>query len=104
MVGHVSVEVAKTVLEVADVAWTAVERCHHHSHEATESPPEVNLRGDLDMETLSSENERLRQLLEKNLNLLQEISCSPTLLHDCPSDVCNSFLFRFPFLYLFWGN
>ncbi|KAL0369252.1 UNVERIFIED_CONTAM: hypothetical protein Scaly_1144100 [Sesamum calycinum] len=88
MVGHMSMEVAKTVLEVADVAWTAVECCHNHHHE-TPPAPEVKERGDLDIEALRSENERLRKLLQNNLNLLQQISSSPTLLHDCPSDVCE---------------
>ncbi|KAL3615833.1 hypothetical protein CASFOL_040127 [Castilleja foliolosa] len=32
-------EVAKTVLEVAEVAWTAVETCHHHHHHETASSP-----------------------------------------------------------------
>ncbi|KAL3627083.1 cyclin [Castilleja foliolosa] len=32
-------EVAKTVLEVAKVAWTAVETCHHHHHHETASSP-----------------------------------------------------------------
>ncbi|KAL0391737.1 UNVERIFIED_CONTAM: hypothetical protein Sradi_2396500 [Sesamum radiatum] len=86
MVGHMSMEVAKTVLEVADVAWTAVECCHNHHHE-TPPAPEVKERGDLDIEALRSENERLRKLLQNNLNLLQQISSSPTLLHDCPSDL-----------------
>ncbi|KAI3460583.1 hypothetical protein Pfo_017246 [Paulownia fortunei] len=92
MVGHVSMEVAKTVLEVADVAWTAVECCHHRHHDTTPSPPEIKEREDLDIETLRSENERLRKLLEKNLNLLQQISSSPTLLHNCPSDLYDRLL------------
>ncbi|KAL6522192.1 hypothetical protein OROMI_032069 [Orobanche minor] len=92
MVGHVSMEVAKTVLEVADVAWTAVERCHHHHDDTTPSLPGIKERGDFDIETLRSENERLRKLLEKNLILLQQISSSRTLLHDCPSDLHNRIL------------
>lgn len=85
-------EVAKTVLEVADVAWTAIESCNHHRHHEL-SPPETKETGDMDIETLRSENERLHQLLEKNLSLLQEISNSSTLMHDCPADVCNLFPF-----------
>ncbi|KAK6115579.1 hypothetical protein DH2020_007848 [Rehmannia glutinosa] len=92
MVAHVSMEVAKTVLEVADVAWTAVEHCHHHHRDTTPSQPEIKERGDFDIETLRSENERLRLLLEKNLNLLQQISSSPTLLHNCPSDLHDRLL------------
>ncbi|KAL3634770.1 hypothetical protein CASFOL_021824 [Castilleja foliolosa] len=92
MVGHVSMDVAKTVLEVADVAWTAVETCHHHHHhETASSPPGIKEIG-ISIEALSSENERLRQLLEKNLNLLQQISSSSTLLHNCPSDLHDRIL------------
>ncbi|GER38723.1 hypothetical protein STAS_15257 [Striga asiatica] len=88
MAGHLSLEVAKTVMEVADVAWAAVECCHHHrDHDSTPSPPATEERRDFDTETLRSDNERLRQLLEKNLNLLHQISCSPALLHNCPSDL-----------------
>ncbi|KAI3464502.1 hypothetical protein Pfo_021165 [Paulownia fortunei] len=92
MVSHVSMEVAKTVLEVADVAWTAVESCHHHHHETTPSLPEIKERGDSVIGTLRSENERLRQLLEKNIALLQQISSSPTLLQSCPSDLHDRLL------------
>lgn len=87
------IEVAKTVLEVADVAWTAVECCHHYHHDGHKeapSPPSLqsNKVGE-DLEALRSENQRLRQLLEQNLNILQPISQSPKLLQDCPSDVCT---------------
>ncbi|CAA0818494.1 Unknown protein [Striga hermonthica] len=78
MAGRLSLEVAKTVVEVADVAWAAVECCHHHhhhrDHDSTPSPPATEERRDFDAETLRSDNERLRQLLEKNLNLLHQIS------------------------------
>ncbi|XP_031096640.1 uncharacterized protein LOC116000910 isoform X1 [Ipomoea triloba] len=85
------IEVAKTVLEVADVAWTAVECCHHYHHDGHKeapSPPSLqsNKVGE-DLEALRSENQRLRQLLEQNLNILQPISQSPKLLQDCPSDL-----------------
>ncbi|KAL3845539.1 hypothetical protein ACJIZ3_002942 [Penstemon smallii] len=94
MVSHVSMEVAKTVLEVADVAWTAVESCHHHHHHhPTEAQvPVIKEGGETDLETLRSENERLRQLLEKNLNILQQISNSPALLQNCPSDLHDRLL------------
>ncbi|KAG8378278.1 hypothetical protein BUALT_Bualt08G0120900 [Buddleja alternifolia] len=91
MVSHASLEVAKTVLEVADVAWTAVECCHHRRHETAPLPPEIKEGGGC-AETLRSENERLRQLLEKNLDLLQQISSSPTLLQNCPSDLHDRLL------------
>lgn len=86
MVGaHASIEVAKTVLEVADVAWTAVERCHHHHHHPDGKTHGTG--GEIDVQALRMENERLKQLLEKNLNLLHEISASSTLPDNCPSDL-----------------
>ncbi|CAH9052319.1 unnamed protein product [Cuscuta epithymum] len=85
------IEVAKTVLEVADVAWTAVECCHHYHRdgrkEAPSSPSLKSNRVEGDLEALRSENQRLRQLLEQNLKLLQPILQSPKLLQDCPSDL-----------------
>lgn len=101
MVGRGSLEVAKTVLEVADVAWTAMECCHHHHHhqhgnnhlELQESAPQLDSSSDHEkgvdvekLEALRAENQRLRTLLEQNLNLLQNISESPLSL-DCPPDL-----------------
>ncbi|XP_071923583.1 uncharacterized protein [Coffea arabica] len=97
MVGHPSLEVAKTVLEVADVAFTAMECCHHHhnhpSHhdETTPSSPQLSeekfKEEAEELESLQSENRRLRSLLERNLKLLENISQSPSLCYDCPSDL-----------------
>uniref|UniRef100_A0A5B6YHR8 RRP15-like protein n=1 Tax=Davidia involucrata TaxID=16924 RepID=A0A5B6YHR8_DAVIN len=87
MVGRGTIEVAKTVLEVADVAWTAVERCHHHDeHEAAGERKNTSSEGE-ELESLRSENRRLRNLLEQNLKLLQKLSESPCLLQDCPPDL-----------------
>ena len=33
MRAHGAVEVAKTIIEVADMAWMALEKTHHHQHE-----------------------------------------------------------------------
>ncbi|KAL3504154.1 hypothetical protein ACH5RR_033995 [Cinchona calisaya] len=96
MVSHASLEVAKTVLEVADVAWTAMECCHHYNHphhhqETTPSDPPLNpekiTEEEKELESLQSENQRLRILLERNLKLLENISQSPSLLQNCPSDL-----------------
>ncbi|CAK9169045.1 unnamed protein product [Ilex paraguariensis] len=98
MVGHNPIAVAKTVLEVADVAWTAVECCHHHRHHCnTHEKHQVD--GDFndttslskgeEFEALRSENQQLRNLLEQNLKLLQNLSESPCLLEDCPPDLHN---------------
>ncbi|XP_039015519.1 uncharacterized protein LOC120145866 [Hibiscus syriacus] len=86
MGGHEAVEVAKTVLEVADVAWTALEWHHHHHHDDT---PRNNENSDLEkeFEILKSENRRLRNQLEQNLKLLHNLSEYPALLNDCPPDL-----------------
>ncbi|OMO55526.1 hypothetical protein COLO4_35945 [Corchorus olitorius] len=90
MKGHGAVEVAKTVLEVADVAWTAME--HHHNHRRPnpdDNSPKNHDNSELDkeLETLRAENRRLRNHLEQNLKLLNNLSESPAVLHDCPPDL-----------------
>ncbi|XP_057490565.1 uncharacterized protein LOC130776383 [Actinidia eriantha] len=92
MVGHVPMEVAKTVMEVADVAWTAVETCHHLQHRDRHEDEVTNERNhtpseEEELESLRSENRRLKKLLEQNLKLLQNLSESPCLLQDCPTDL-----------------
>ncbi|KAJ6730463.1 hypothetical protein OIU85_021275 [Salix viminalis] len=88
MGGHGAVEVAKTVIEVADVAWKAMEFTqHHHLHEKHQPEPANDTKNkpvDEELESLRSENNRLRVLLEQNLNLLQNIAEAPCLLHECP--------------------
>ncbi|XP_039052994.1 uncharacterized protein LOC120194886 isoform X2 [Hibiscus syriacus] len=91
MVGHEAVEVAKTVLEVADVAWTAMECCHHlhHRHNDDGDSPENHDISKLEkeLETLKCENQRLRNLLEQNLKLLNNLPESPSHFNDCPPDL-----------------
>ncbi|XP_073147464.1 uncharacterized protein [Henckelia pumila] len=86
---HVSMEAAKTVLEVADLAWTALECRHRHTPNDTEPPSGVL---EEDVESLRSENHRLRLLLENNLMLLQEMSASPALSQNCPHDLHEKLL------------
>lgn len=95
MRSHEALEVAKTVLEVADVAWSAVEFGHHrheqHDHESVnvDSITKPTLREEKDdVESLKAENRRLRGLLEENLKLLKNLSESPCLVDECPPDVC----------------
>ena len=94
--GHGALEVAKTAMEVADVAWTAIECYNHHKpgDDATKRTPteEENL------DALRSENRRLRKLLEQNLDLLQKLSESHCLLNDCPPDVFPPFSLFFKLL------
>lgn len=87
---HNAVEMTKTVLEVADVAWTAVEYGQHLRHRNTavtaddkNSPSDE----DLQFESLQSENRRLRNLLDQNLSLLHNLSESPSFINNCPPDL-----------------
>ncbi|KAH9607954.1 hypothetical protein KSS87_000183 [Heliosperma pusillum] len=88
---HEAVEVAKTVLEVAELAWSAAEHLHHHqlkNPDSQFSAEEQNyaLSGE-ELNDLRNENKRLTELLEQNLKLLQNLSSSPCLLNDCPPDL-----------------
>nr|XP_043632756.1 uncharacterized protein LOC122603953 [Erigeron canadensis] len=84
--GRISIESAKTVLEVAEVAFKAVEFSnHHHLPHPRKSDPKS--QQEAEVEELRMENERLRDLLQQNLKLLQNISDSPCLLNDCPPDL-----------------
>ncbi|XP_007223126.1 uncharacterized protein LOC18789694 [Prunus persica] len=90
MGGHGAVEVAKTVLEVADVAWTAMECGHHHLHHDADHKGHEGAKcvvSDEELEALREENRRLRNSLEQNLKLLENLSESPSLLNDCPPDL-----------------
>ncbi|KAB2025387.1 hypothetical protein ES319_D06G144600v1 [Gossypium barbadense] len=87
MGGHEAVEVAKTVLEVTDVAWTALD-CSHHLHHHHNAPHNLhNSELQKELENLKSENRRLRNQLEQNLKLLNNLSESPVLLNDCPPNL-----------------
>ncbi|GJY25816.1 hypothetical protein Tco_0400542 [Tanacetum coccineum] len=80
--GRISIESAKTVLEVAELAFKTVEFSHNHhlphKNDDVKKPSEL--------EGLRMENEKLRALLQENVKLLQNISESPCLLQDCPPD------------------
>ncbi|CAK8570337.1 unnamed protein product [Lathyrus sativus] len=89
MRAHNAVEMAKTVLEVADVAWTAVECGHHLCHHNPPATPDNNADNpsDHDLESLQSENRRLRSLLDQNLKLLHNLSESNSFINNCPPDL-----------------
>ncbi|CAN1276510.1 hypothetical protein LINPERPRIM_LOCUS16040 [Linum perenne] len=86
-----AIEVAKTVIEVADVAWKAMEFGHHHlhphHHDGDPKDAVELLSVDEEMECIRSENRRLKSLLEHNLKLLQNLAESPCLMNDCPPDL-----------------
>ncbi|KAJ8618923.1 hypothetical protein MRB53_015109 [Persea americana] len=86
MVGHGHgiarpLEVAETVLEVADLAWNAIE---HHRHAAADHDS-VSLEEEIS--SLEAENRRLRTQLQENLNLLRGLAQSSALSKDCPPDL-----------------
>lgn len=99
---------AKTVIEVADVAWKAIE-CHHHHHNhhnpehEHDREHETSPSAEDELESLRCENRRLRNLLEQNLKLLQNISELPCLPNDCPPDVRKACL-PLRFLLIFWSS
>ncbi|KAL8125173.1 hypothetical protein AgCh_012738 [Apium graveolens] len=76
------IKAAKTVMEMAEVALTAVECCHKHHllHDTTPSQ----------LESLRSENLRLKKLLQENLKLLHNIAHDS--LPDCPPDLHDRLL------------
>ncbi|KAJ0981558.1 hypothetical protein J5N97_009813 [Dioscorea zingiberensis] len=81
MVGHphgVPLEVVSTVLEMADMAWTALEHRRERKLEAAE---------DQELAQLRAENLRLRGILEENLGLLRGLSQTPSISQDCPPDL-----------------
>ncbi|PIA47346.1 hypothetical protein AQUCO_01400191v1, partial [Aquilegia coerulea] len=78
---HEGIGMVETVLEVADVAWNAMEIRQRH-HKQNEDQSDVNK----EIESLRVENCRLRKILEENLQLLQRLSESSSLSDDdCPS-------------------
>ncbi|ERM97388.1 uncharacterized protein LOC18425356 isoform X2 [Amborella trichopoda] len=79
MVGG-GIEVVGAVLEVADVAWTALEH-HKHIYETNHCANSAQPTED----EILKENQRLRSLLEENIKLLQELRRS--LSHDGSKDV-----------------
>ncbi|KDP32788.1 hypothetical protein JCGZ_12080 [Jatropha curcas] len=89
MGGHRAIEAAKTVIEVADVAWKAMEFTHNHHHNQTHENHDNITHASIDeeLESLRSENRCLKLQLEQNLKLLQNLSESPCLLNDCPPDL-----------------
>ncbi|KAL9251757.1 hypothetical protein AKJ16_DCAP12340 [Drosera capensis] len=88
---HHAVEVAKTVIEVAEVAFSAVEKIHHlhdpnHDH-GSESGSGKCCVSEEELEEIRAENRRLRDLLEENLRVLERISASGGVEGECPSDL-----------------
>lgn len=81
MVGHghqIPLEVVGTMIEMADVAWNAIE----HRKERKVVP-----KGDEEVARIRSENHRLKTLLADNLSILQGISQASSLSKDCPPDL-----------------
>lgn len=88
-----AIEVAKTVMEVAEVAWSAIEHRHKNNHnhhleaDAADHKVDSMTSFDWELDALRSENLRLKALLHENLKLLQDLSQSPPLSKDCPPHV-----------------
>ncbi|XP_008782239.1 uncharacterized protein LOC103701827 [Phoenix dactylifera] len=81
MVGHghaIPLEVVGTMIEMADVAWSALEYRRERKAEAAEED---------DIAHLKAENLRLRTVLDDNLAVLQGLYKSPSVSKDCPPDL-----------------
>ncbi|XP_020691681.1 uncharacterized protein LOC110106220 [Dendrobium catenatum] len=86
MVGHghqIPLEVVGTMIEMADVAWNAIE----HRRERN-----VVLKVEEEAARIRSENERLKTLLAENISVLQGISQASSLAKDCPADLYTRLL------------
>ncbi|KAJ4750786.1 elongation factor [Rhynchospora pubera] len=82
--GAIPMEVVGTMIEVADVAWHALE---HRKHRVkTSSEPEMR-EDEEELEMLRSENLRLKAQLADNLAVLQSIYKAPSVSKDCPPDL-----------------
>lgn len=83
--GHqIPLEVMGTMIEMADVAWNALE--HHRDRKAVAAEEEEVIA------RLHSENHRLKALLAENVHLLHDISQVPSLVNECPSDLYSRLL------------
>ncbi|XP_010926427.1 uncharacterized protein [Elaeis guineensis] len=81
MVGHghaIPLEVVGTMIEMADVAWSALEYRRERKAEAAEED---------EIAQLKAENLRLKTVLADNLAVLQGLSKSPSISKDCPPDL-----------------
>ncbi|KAL5704302.1 hypothetical protein ACHQM5_022750 [Ranunculus cassubicifolius] len=87
---HNPLKMANTVLEVADVAWKAMEfrerHQHHHNHSPSIEKALIESE-EQQIESLRNENIRLRDILEENLKLLKGLSDCPNVSDDCPPDL-----------------
>ncbi|XP_020681257.1 uncharacterized protein LOC110098697 [Dendrobium catenatum] len=82
--GHrIPLEVMGSMIEVANVAWNALE--HRQERKIVNAEEEEIAR-------LHSENHRLKALLAENAPLLHEISQVPSLVNECPSDLYSRLL------------
>ncbi|MGV7468048.1 hypothetical protein PJI21_29130, partial [Mycobacterium kansasii] len=64
MVRRGTIEMAKTVMEVAEVALTAVECCHRYNQPHEHHDSQIDNTTPSELESLRSENRRLKNLLE----------------------------------------
>ncbi|WOL18504.1 hypothetical protein Cni_G27301 [Canna indica] len=82
MIGHghtIPLEVVASMLEMAEMAWKALEHRRDHMVIADEAQ-------------LRAENRQLRTLLADNLALLQTICDMPVVSKDCPADLHSRLL------------
>jgi hypothetical protein len=86
-------EVAHTLVEIAEVARYAYEHRagHNPDHEDAATPPALSADG-AEAERLRVENAILRARLADDLALLRELQGAPFVSQECPPDVSTSHL------------
>ena len=89
----IPLEVAHTLVEIAEVARYAYEHRAGHTpaHDGDTTPPSVSADG-AEAERLRTENAILRARLADDLVLLRELQGAPFVSQECPPDVSPSHL------------
>jgi hypothetical protein len=95
--GAIPMEVVGTMIEMADVAWHALDHRKHRVKASPEKSPAAAMPEE-ELERLRSENLRLKSQLADNLAVLQSIYKVPSFSKDCPTDVSSIGFLIFLFL------
>ena len=87
----IPLEVAHTLVEIAEVARYAYEHRagHNPAHDEATTPPALSADG-AEAERLRAENAILRARLADDLVLLRELQAAPFVSQECPPDVSPS--------------
>uniref|UniRef100_A0A0D9VXW8 Uncharacterized protein n=1 Tax=Leersia perrieri TaxID=77586 RepID=A0A0D9VXW8_9ORYZ len=87
MAHKIPLEVAHTLVEIAEVARYAIE--HRRGHGAAHDGALPSPAGGEEAERLRAENAILRARLAEDLSLLRELQGEPCVSQECPADLHN---------------